>query len=357
MRLCVASQYLSAGSGGIARVARLTAKVAHEAGYQVSALAAADVAPVGDLPVPVRVFAQSRLRFVLACQREALKTGHFIYDFPGTGRGHSPVPALARPYAVWVHGVEVWENMRPEYRRVIEGARVLFSNSQYSKARADALHGCFARSQVCWLSTFEDTPAFAAPPQRTGPPTALIIARLAEDRYKGHEVLIAAWPSVVSKIKDARLVIAGGGVRLEEVRAAVRASPAAGHIDVLGFVPEAGLEALWRQATVFAMPSLGEGFGLVYIEAMRHGLPVIGSIHDAAPEVNLDGITGYNVDVNRPDDLVERLVALLGDADRAAAMGQRGVERWQAHFSYSSFKARFAPMLDQFTGRAATNPA
>jgi phosphatidyl-myo-inositol dimannoside synthase len=353
MRLCIASQYMSGGSGGIARVARLTAKVAHQQGYQVTALAAADMQPVDDLPVPVRVFGQQRLRFVLACQREALSAGHFIYDFPGTGRGHFPVPSLARPYAVWVHGIEIWEHMRPEYRRVIEGAHTIFANSNYSKARAEALHGCFARAQVCWLSTYEDVPAEIMPDRKAGPPTALIISRIAEDRYKGHELLIAAWPAVVSKIRDARLVIAGGGVRLGEVRAVAAASPVAANIDVLGFVPEDDLEPLWQRATVFAMPSLGEGFGLVYIEAMRHGLPVIGSIHDAASEVNLEGVTGYNVDTGRPDDLVDRLVALLGDPGHAAAMGQRGLQRWREHFSYSGFQSRFAPLLNGFTGRTS----
>jgi phosphatidyl-myo-inositol dimannoside synthase len=146
-------------------------------------------------------------------------------------------------------------------------------------------------------------------------------------------------------------VIAGGGIRLEEVRALAMSSPAAANIDVLGFVPEEDLEQLWRRATVFAMPSLGEGFGLVYVEAMRHGLPVIGSIHDAASEVNLDGETGYNVDVERPDDLVDRLVGLLGNLDHAEAVGKRGLQRWQSQYSFAGFQARFTPLLDAFTGR------
>jgi phosphatidyl-myo-inositol dimannoside synthase len=351
MRVCVAAQFLAGGTGGIARVARLTARSAHAAGYHVSALAAAETTVVGDLPVPVQGFQNNRLKFVLACQMEAVRTGHFIYDFPGTGRGHLPLPSVARPYAVWVHGVEVWENMRSDYRRVIEGAHAIFVNSRYTKDRAEALHGCFARAQVCALATYENEPASVLIDRQAGPPTALIISRIAEDRYKGHEVLIAAWPAVMSKVRDARLVIAGGGIRLEEVRALAMSSPAAANIDVLGFVPEEDLEQLWRRATVFAMPSLGEGFGLVYVEAMRHGLPVIGSIHDAASEVNLDGETGYNVDVERPDDLVDRLVGLLGNLDHAEAVGKRGLQRWQSQYSFAGFQARFTPLLDAFTGR------
>src|ERR1700722_13408752 len=97
-------------------------------------------------------------------------------------------------------------------------------------------------------------------------------------------------------------------------------SPVASSIEVRGFVPEDQMEKIWGEASVFAMPSRGEGFGLVYIEAMRHGLPVIGSVHDAAPEINLDGQTGYNVNLDHPTDLGQRVVQLLRDPDQAAAL-------------------------------------
>ncbi len=105
---------------------------------------------------------------------------------------------------------------------------------------------------------------------------------------------------------------------------------------------------MWGETTVFAMPSRGEGFGLVYIEAMRHGRPVLASIHDAASEVNLDGVTGYNVDLDKPSELPERLIALLKDADRAAELGVNGKRRWREHFAYSAFKQRFLPILTAF---------
>ena len=85
-------------------------------------------------------------------------------------------------------------------------------------------------------------------------------------------------------------------------------SPARDRIEFRGFVPDAEMDLVWSEATVFAMPSRGEGFGLVYIEALRHGLPVVASIHDAAPEVNLDGVTGFNVNLDKPAELPERLI-------------------------------------------------
>jgi phosphatidylinositol alpha-1,6-mannosyltransferase len=138
---------------------------------------------------------------------------------------------------------------------------------------------------------------------------------------------------------------------LAELQARVAASPVAGAIDVLGFVPDVELDALYASASVFAMPSRGEGFGLVYIEAMRHGLPVVASIHDAAPEVNLDGVTGYNVDMDRPDELPARLIRLLSDPAHAAALGAAGRQRWEDHFRATAFERRLdADLSDFWTG-------
>jgi phosphatidylinositol alpha-1,6-mannosyltransferase len=132
------------------------------------------------------------------------------------------------------------------------------------------------------------------------------------------------------------------------MRARAAASPAASRIEFRGFVPDEALPAIWAQTSVLAMPSRGEGFGLVYIEAMQRAVPVVASIHDAAPEINRDGETGYNVDLDRPDELPERLIALLKDPALAARLGENGQRRWQAHFCYSAFERRFTPLLRDF---------
>ena len=114
------------------------------------------------------------------------------------------------------------------------------------------------------------------------------------------------------------------------------------------------MSKVWDEASIFAMPSRGEGFGLVYIEAMRRGVPVIASVHDAAPEVNLEGVTGYNVDLGKSNQLPDRVIHLLKNPDQAAILGGNGRRRWQEHFCYSAFKRRFLPLLHSFL--SATNP-
>ena len=135
---------------------------------------------------------------------------------------------------------------------------------------------------------------------------------------------------------------------LDAVRQNATRSPVADAIEMRGFVPEAQMDAVWAESTAFAMPSLGEGFGLVYIEAMRQGLPVIGSIHDAASEVNVDGETGYNINLQNPPELPDRIIHLLRNRDASDQLGQRGRQRWQQHFRYGAFRERFLPHLQTF---------
>lgn len=301
-----------------------------------------------DLRLTARTARGSRLRFVASVHRATLDHTHAIYDFLGMARAHPSLPVLRRPFAVWLHGIEVWEQLRPDRLGAAKRATTLFCNTHYTRARAERLHGGFARAKVCWLAT---ETGLAGPVRNVSPdpPTALILGTIShEQAYKGHDALIACWPEVIRKVPDARLVIVGGGDRLPVVRALAAASPAADRIEFRGFVPDAELAAIWQQTSVLAMPSRGEGFGLVYIEAMQRGIPVLASIHDAAREINLDGETGYNVDLDRPDHLPERLIRLLGDPAHAAELGANGQRRWAAHFTYDAFVRRFSPLLQEF---------
>lgn len=143
-------------------------------------------------------------------------------------------------------------------------------------------------------------------------------------------------------------MIVGAGPGLSYLRQRAAARGVTDKIIFQGFVPEEDMSGVWSEANVFAMPSRGEGFGLTYIEAMRHGLPVVASVHDAAPEINLDDETGYNVDLNKLDELPERLTYLLKNRDVAADLGGNAQRRWVEYFRYSAFRERVVPLLREF---------
>jgi glycosyltransferase involved in cell wall biosynthesis len=106
------------------------------------------------------------------------------------------------------------------------------------------------------------------------------------------------------------------------------------------------------------MPSRGEGFGLTYLEAMSAGLPCVGSVHDAAPEIVEDGVTGFLIDQGNKAQLVDRLRVLLTDPARRLEMGRHGRDRWEREFTYEQFRSRFlAALRPAFRLRASVEPA
>ena len=96
------------------------------------------------------------------------------------------------------------------------------------------------------------------------------------------------------------------------------------HVLFCGFLPARALAALWERVAVFAMPSAREGFGLVYLEAMRAGRPCIGSTSDAAGDIIVDGETGLLVDRANRSALAEALVTLLTNVSMRRQWAKQG---------------------------------
>lgn len=344
---------LDPGDGGVAVVARLMAKTlgAWHPRRRINLQGLIFKRPASALSVflfPIVSAHGSRARFAARVQAQACRNDLCVYDCANMARAHR-LASFWRPSLVYMHGVELWENARPEWVAACRRATWRLSNSHYTLTRFRALHGDPGAAQVCELATETDVP----PPASTGaqvhtPPNVLIVGRMSDtENYKGHRELIEAWPHVMQRVPEAALHIAGKGSGMAALQQLAARSPAANAIRFHGFVTDAQLDALYRQATVFAMPSRGEGFGLVYIDAMRYGLPVIASCHDAGQEVVLDGETGFCVNLDHPPELAQRLIALLNDPAKAQTMGDAGRRRWHEHYRFSAFTTRFSAALEK----------
>jgi phosphatidylinositol alpha-1,6-mannosyltransferase len=351
-RLFLGMESLATINSGIGRLAALVVRVVSEE-VEAGALEARGITLNDEvLPrntsIPLTTANKSRWAFVGTVFRAHFTHTHFFYDFLGTARAHCIALFRSRPFLTMICGIEAWSG-QPVRVKAARRATELISISAYTRMRASECDPTFARAKVCWLGTLHDVPPSASrsPSSR---PQVLILARMDKEGYKGHKELIECWPKVVAAVPDAVLTIAGGGPGADYYRSLAANSAAADQIEFTGLVPEEKIDNLWNEATVFAMPSRGEGFGLVYIEAMRHGIPVIASVHDAGQEVNLDGQTGYNVNLDKPTELPERLIHLLRNPDHAADLGKNGQKRWAEHFRYSAFRDRFRPLLRAFLG-------
>jgi phosphatidyl-myo-inositol dimannoside synthase len=353
-RVLLGAALVTAGQGGISQVARLTALTLARRYNDLKILSLLDNVPIDFAGNRVALAHGRKTEFFARCQAAALTRTHFVFDSSGIARTNPGLGLLRTPRAVWVHGVEAWANARPAALAAIARADLLLVNSRYTLERHQTQHGERKQARVCWLATEEDDP-----PQRLatfeGVPTALLIGRIdLSEGLKGHAALIACWPSVISSIPNARLIFAGTGNGLHSLQREAARSPAATNIDVVGYIDAAALPDLFRRAHVYAMPSRQEGFGIAYVEAMRYGLPVIASRQDAGQEINIDGLTGFNVDLDgNKDELTAALIELLSNSDKAASLGRAAHARWREHFRFSCFAHRLDNIWSAFTGEHA----
>jgi glycosyltransferase involved in cell wall biosynthesis len=148
---------------------------------------------------------------------------------------------------------------------------------------------------------------------------------------KGQRHLIAAMPPLLERVPRAHAVIAGGGDLEDYLRDLALELGAGERVHVLG--PRKDVPALMHAIDVFAMPSIWEGFGLVLLEAMAAGRPVVASRVATIPEVVVDDETGLLVPAGDPLALAEALARLADYPALARQFGEAGRERVRRQFS------------------------
>ncbi len=354
----VAAVTLAPEGGGIASVSRMTWRVLSEK-WPHSKLLTLFSAQTGQ--GVARPGLASQLRFGAQVLRGQLAggSGWIFFNHLALARAQSFVPKpLRRPHVVFLHGIEAWRPLPPATRQVLDDAVLLIANSRHTADRAAQANPGLGPVEICPLaveSAIEQMHERRGVAVRSSVPTVLMLGRMAAaERYKGHDQMLEAWPAVGSRLPDARLVIAGGGDDRPRLEAKARDLGVSDHVEFRGFVPDSDRAGLYGAAHLFAKPSQGEGFGLVYLEAMAHGLPCIGSTHDAAREVIADGITGYLIEQGDIAGLSARVVELLTDEPRRRAMGEQGRARVTSHFTYSHFASRLLTLLDGVADGMAT---
>jgi phosphatidylinositol alpha-1,6-mannosyltransferase len=166
-------------------------------------------------------------------------------------------------------------------------------------------------------------------PVRHGAPTIITVARLV-DRYKGHDVMLRALPLVVSRISDARWIVVGDGPLRGLYERMADEVGVREHVVFRGEVDDVERDRLLDSADVFVMVSRvsphgeGEGFGIVYLEAGAHGLPVVAGRSGGAPDAVIDGVTGILVDPTDHVAVAGALIDVLTHPETGLRMGRAG---------------------------------
>jgi glycosyltransferase involved in cell wall biosynthesis len=189
----------------------------------------------------------------------------------------------------------------------------------------------------------------SAYPER-GPSTIDVVCIGLFYRWKGQLALINAWPEVMSTCREpVRLVLVGDGTCLGQARTRVSELGIEKHVAFCGY-QQNGADFFNGGDIAIHYPVEPEAFGLVLLEAMGRGKPVIAPAHGGATEIVLDGETGLLVEPGKRDSLVEAVCQLAEDAGLRKSMGDAGRKRVQTAFSVEKMLAGYDRVFQQVSG-------
>ena len=265
---------------------------------------------------------------------------HLVHaDFHGLPAGRlARVPALVSTK----HGFNAFRD-----RKAFATAdRAVASLADVHVAISAGLARYLAESEGFDAATFEvvhyGIEAGSEPPPLPGAPRLAIVGRLIP--IKGHDVLLRAVARARERLPGLTLEIAGDGELEQELRATAIRLGLDDAVTFLGRV--APVDPVLERAEVVVVPSFGEGFGMVALEAMERGRPVIASAVGGLPEIVDEGRTGLLVPPGDVEALVRAIAELADDPARAAGMGQAGRARALDGFSQERCTERIAVLYE-----------
>ena len=260
---------------------------------------------------------------------------------------------------ICTHGVEVWEPLSRTRRSALKRATLVLAPSRATAESLVSVQGVDPTKirVVPWgLDPDFETRLFggpAAPLPAEFPKGRVILTVgrwLATERYKGMDTLIKTLPRLLLVYPDIQLVLVGSGDDRKWLEDLALVSGVQRHVHFLSGITYGELAACYAASELFALPSRGEGFGFVYLEAMARGKAVIGGAHGGATEVIQDGVTGYLVPHGDIVQLATSIGTLLSSPELARQMGARGRERVEREFRFNFFAKAFKKILRELCG-------
>jgi glycosyltransferase involved in cell wall biosynthesis len=253
-----------------------------------------------------------------------------------------------------VYGWDVWFGLSRMRQKAVRQAEAIWSISDYTAEKLVETTGVSpARVKLLAPGLTEEHAKTLTDPSnpadRNGDGRWLLsVARLdASERQKGIDHVIKAVHGLMGELPELRYRVVGYGTDLERLEGIAKDLGIADRVDFAGLVDFPELADLYKSCEVFVLPSNQEGFGVVFLEAMAAGKPVIAARAGAVPEVVVDGQTGVLVDYGDETALEDAIARLLADSDLRQRLGSAGRDRYLQRFSFDRVMARFDELLGE----------
>ena len=272
----------------------------------------------------------ARLR---AAMRQHIRPDRHLFSFQMQSLYNTSVPGV--PYFVYTDHTHLSNLSYPDFdrkelrsqewialeRSIYESATVVFTRSSDVTADLIRYYGIPAEKIECVYAGSNVDVKNAGMPDNAGYSNKRILFVGVDWLRKGGAELTEAFQTVLKSHPDAYLTIAGSAtpVNIPNCR-------------VLGNVSAGDLSRYYTEASIFCLPTKREPFGIAFVEAMMHRLPIVGTRVGAVPDMVEDGVNGFLVEPGRSDTLAEALCRLLDSPQVCRQFGQRGygkaVERY-----------------------------
>ncbi|MDB5205627.1 MAG: glycosyltransferase family 4 protein [Flavisolibacter sp.] len=280
-------------------------------------------------PVAFRAYSGNRLKFIkeaisIGRQCETIVLGHINLLLVGfLIKLLSPKTRLI----LIAHGIEVWKPLPFWKVRMLQKVDLVLPVSEFTKQKMQSLFH-LKNNQLKVLNNCLDP--FLEKKLKPATITDLrsrygfseddtilfTLTRLkSSEQYKGYDRVITALPAILKKYPKTRYLIAGKYDDSEKERLDVLINDLGlqGHVTLTGFLAEEETEAYFTMADIYIMPSTGEGFGIVFIEALFYGKPVIAGNVDGSVDALDGGTFGLLINPLNNEEIVGALFKLLTD--------------------------------------------
>jgi len=353
-RLVLVSEGLNGQDGGIQRISRQILQSVSRTSLPTEIWSSNDRRPDPlDGHVRIKAFERRYARMLAeAC---------FCRDLPESCQlvscwhlGLAPVAALLAgrlraPFDVFLHGMEAWKRLSWAQHMALSRARRIGANSHFTVNRFRERHPQHAHLP-CVVIPLGLSPEFVKASEKvspsSGPPYLLTVTRHAET-YKGMRTLLGAFAKTRQHHPDLRLVSVGDGPLLEQHKIEASSLGLSDAVHFTGRISDEELSKWYAGCAMFVLLSEGEGFGIVFLEAMHHGKAVIATHASAAGEIVVDESTGLLVPPHDEAAAARVIERLLMNPAQARQMGENGFQRVHEQFMPEHFETRLKKYFDE----------
>ncbi len=256
---------------------------------------------------------------------------------------------------LFAHGIEIWSSLSDWRKRMLHTCDKICSVSHFTKNKIIKEHKLSSDKNFVLNNCIDPYLPTGTEYYRNGPLrdklkisesdfVLFTLSRLASrERYKGYDLVVNCLPDLL-KIQPNIKYIIGGIYDTEEKEYLEKIALNLGvndHIILTGFIPESELVEYFKMSDVYIMPSIKEGFGIVFVEAMYYGLPVIAGNKDGSVDALLNGELGILVDPEHKKELVDALHNLIKNRNRHIPDQKKIIN----HFGYSAYKKKLESLL------------